>query len=343
MNKQKQTFDNKTILVCGGAGFIGSHFVRYLLGKYKRIKVINVDLLTYAGNKANLRDIENDPRYRFFKTDIVDVAAINRIMKNERPGVIINFAAESDNNKAVWSPIDFAKTNAYGTAVLLEIARKNKIKRFHHISTCEVFGELPLNSKKKFKESSPFLPRTPYNASKAAADHIVKSYFHTFGYPVTISHCCNNYGTHQFPEKVIPVFVIKALKNQPLPVFKSSNNRREWIHVLDHCQAIDLILQKGKIGQSYNIGSGYERSIRQLANDILRLMKKTQNSIKIVADRPGHDTRYLLDSTKIKDLGWRPKVIWEQGLKETIGWYVNNPGWWKPLLKKSHSRELASR
>lgn len=325
------------MLVTGGAGFIGSHFIRQVLGENAYDRVVNVDLLTYCGNPANNADVEKDSRYRFYQADIGDYRAMERIIKKERVQTIVNFAAESDNNKAVSSPIDFTRTNALGMAVLLEVARKNGVKRLHHISTCEVFGQLSLHSKNKFKESSPLLPRTPYNASKASADHLVKSYWHTFGLPVTISHCANNYGTHQFPEKVIPVFAIKALRNQPLPLFKSSKNKREWIHVLDHCRAISLILKKGKIGEAYNIGTGLEKSVADLADDILRVLEKPSTLKQIVPDRPGHDTRYLLDSSKVRRLGWKPQMAWDQGLKETIEWYVKNPLWWKPLLVKSHS------
>ena len=300
--------------------------------------MVNVDLLTYAGNLENLKDVAKNPRYKFYKADIGDYKAMSVILKREGVDTIVNFAAESDNNKAVHSPIDFARTNAFGTAVLLEAARQCNVKRFHHISTCEVFGQLPLSSGASFSETSPLKPRTPYNASKAASDLIVKSYHHTFGLPITISNCSNNYGTHQFPEKVIPVFVIKALKNQPLPVFKSSGNKREWLHVLDHCRAIDLILQKGKIGETYNIGSSLEKTIDQIADQILKILKKPKTMKETVPDRPGHDTRYLLNCRKIrKELGWEPKVRWEDGLRETVEWYKNNPDWWRPLLAKSNS------
>lgn len=327
----------KNILVTGGAGFIGSHFIRYLINKYSRINIVNVDLLTYCGNPENVKDVSKNPRHKFYKADIGDGKSMTAILKKHKIDTVVNFAAESDNNKAVLSPIDFTKTNALGTHGLLEAARQAEVKRFHHISTCEVFGQLPLESKNKFKEDSPFKPRTPYNASKASADHIVKSYYHTYRMPVTISHCSNNYGTHQFPEKVIPVFAIKALKNQLLPIFKSSANKREWIHVLDHCRAIDLILKKGRIGESYNVGTGLEKSVDQIADDILAILKKPKNLKKIVPDRPGHDTRYLLDSRKIKKLGWQPQIKWQKGFRETIKWYEDNPKWWQPLLKKSHS------
>ena len=327
----------KNVLVTGGCGFIGSHFIRYLINKYPQINVINIDLLTYCGNLENIKDVAVNPRYKFYKTDIGNYDVVNRVLKDHQIDCVVNFAAESDNNKAVHSPVDFTRTNALGTAILLEAVRQNGVKRFHHISTCEVFGQLPLKSKSKFLETSPYKPRTPYNASKASGDLIAKSYFHTFGLPVTMSYCANNYGTHQFPEKVIPVFVLRALMNEPLPVFKSSGNKREWIHVSDHCRAIDAILEKGIIGESYNIGTGLEKTVTNIADDILEILKKPKTLKKIIPDRPGHDSRYLLDSKKIKKLGWKPTIKWNDGLAETVSWYKNNSQWWRPLLAKSHS------
>lgn len=329
----------KTVLVTGGAGFIGSHFVRYYLKAHPTARVINVDALKYAGNLENLRDVKKNKRYAFYKANICDFKTIDKILKKEKPDVIINFAAESDNNKAIDSPLDFVKTNVLGTATLLEAARANETRRFHHISTCEVFGQLPLTGRSSFSENSPYAPRTPYNASKAAANHVVSAYFHTFGTPVTISHACNNYGTHQFPEKVIPVFSTRALQDEPLPVFKSSKNKREWLHVLDHCHAIDLVLEKGKVGESYNIGSGEEKTVDDLVTGILKILKKPTTLKKIIPDRPGHDTRYLLNSTKMRKLGWKPTIKWEAGLRETVLWYKNNSTWWKPLLNKSHAKK----
>lgn len=327
----------KNILVTGGAGFIGSHFIKYLLKKYKNIHVVNVDILSYCANPENVREIAKDKRYKFYKADIANYKLMSEIMKKNKIDCVVNFAAESNNNKALISPIDFAKTNALGTAVLLEVARRNKVKRFHHISTCEVYGQLPLSSRAMFRETSPLQPRTPYNASKAAAEHIVRSYYHTFGLPITLSNCANNYGPNQFPENIIPVFTIKALMNKQMPLFKSKHNKREWIHVLDHCSGIDLILQKGNIGESYHIGTGLEKSVEEIANTILKILNKSRSLKIIVPDRAGHDTRYLLDSGKIqKKLGWKPKIKWEKGIHETVEWYRANSKWWKPLLKKSH-------
>lgn len=327
----------KNILVTGGCGFIGSHFIRYLINKYPKINVVNVDLLTYCGNSENVKDIAKNFRYKFYKASIGDLRAMSRILRNHRIDCIVNFAAESDNNKAINSPIDFARTNVLGTAILLEAARQVGIKRFHHISTCEVFGQLPLKSKSKFLETSPYKPRTPYNATKASGDLIVKAYYHTFNLPITISYCANNYGTHQFPEKVIPVFALRALMSQSLPIFKSSNNKREWIHVTDHCRAVDLILEKGIVGETYNIGTGFEKTISNIADDILAILNKPKTMKKVVPDRLGHDSRYLLDSSKIIRLGWRSIIEWDKGLTETVKWYENNQAWWGPLLIRSNA------
>jgi dTDP-glucose 4,6-dehydratase len=328
----------KSILVTGGSGFIGSHFIRHVLAVRPDWKVVNIDVLSYAGNVENNADYKDHPQYHFYPADIGDLETMCDILEKENIDTIINFAAESDNNKAVNSPLDFVQTNALGTATLCEAARICTIKRLHHISTCEVFGQLELGEVTAFTESSPYRPRTPYNASKASADHMVMSYFHTYGLPVTISYCANNYGTHQFPEKIIPVFIAKALAYQPLPMFASKNNKREWIHVSDHCKALLLILEKGAIGETYNIGTGVEKSIEDIADAILHATKTPATLKTTVPDRPGHDARYLLNSTKIAhELGWMPEVIWEKGLEETVAWYIANKAWWEPLLAMSHS------
>lgn len=326
---------NMKLLVTGGAGFIGSNFIRYWLAKYPNDQVVNLDLLTYAGNLANLKDIEKNPNYKFVNGDIGDLESNKRLLKDEKIDVVVNFAAESHNGRAMVEPDIFVKTNVLGTQMLLEAAKDAGLERFHHISTCEVFGDLDLNEKRAFKENDPYMPKTPYNASKAGANHEVMAYYHTFKLPVTISHCANNYGPYQFPEKVIPRFITNALQNQELPLFKSSQNRREWLHTLDHCQAIDLIIKKGKVGEAYNIGSGVEKSVEEIAQAVLRRLNKPDSLKVYVEDRPGHDRRYLLDTTKIKaELGWQPEIEFESGIDQLVDWYVKNESWWRPLLGK---------
>jgi dTDP-glucose 4,6-dehydratase len=327
------------ILVTGGAGFIGSNFICYILEKYPDYRIVNLDLLTYAGNPDNLKIIENNLNYKFIKGDIGDLEKNKKLLKEERVEVIVNFAAESHNGRAMTEPDIFVKTNVLGTQMLLEAARLfGGIKRFHHISTCEVFGDLELDEDRAFVETDPYLPKTPYNAAKASANHEVMAYFHTFGLPVTISHCSNNYGPYQFPEKLIPRFITNALNDQSLPLFKSSNNKREWLHTEDHCRAIDLIIHKGKVGEAYNIGSGIEKSIEEIADAVLSRLEKTATLKTYVEDRPGHDRRYLLDISKIKkELGWQPEINFEKGLDEVVDWYIKNEWWWKPLLGKGYA------
>ena len=328
------------LIVTGGAGFIGSNFIRYWLEKYLEDEIINLDVLTYAGNLDNLKDIENNKNYRFVKGDICDFELVENLVKEFKPDYIVNFAAESHNSWAVINPTIFFKTNLLGTQNLLEVCRKNKVPRFHHISTCEVYGDLALDSKEKFTEENHYKPNTPYNASKAAADLAVRAYFKTFNLPVTISNCCNNYGPYQFPEKIISLFTTNLLENKKVPLYKNSQNKREWIHVLDHCKAIDLILKKGKIGETYNVGTEVEKSIEDITEIILRSLNKDESMKEYVEDRPGHDRRYLLDSSKIKkELGWTLKISFEEGIKETIEWYRNNRVWWEPLKNKKLVQE----
>ncbi len=328
------------LLVTGGAGFIGSNFIHYWLKNHSEDDILNMDALTYAGNLENLLDIEKNPRYKFTQGDIADFKFVDDAIKNFKPDAIINFAAESHNSYAILNPTIFFRTNLMGTQTLLEVARKNKVPRFHHISTCEVYGDLSLESNEKFTEESPYRPRTPYNASKAASDLAVRAYFETFHLPVTISNCSNNYGHYQFPEKLIPLFATNLLNNKQIPLYKNSLNKREWLHVADHCKAIDLILSKGRIGETYNIGSGVEKNVEEIADIILKNLGMPAEMKTYIEDRPGHDRRYLLDSAKISgELGWKPEVSFENGISETIQWYKNNREWWKDLEGRSPVKE----
>ncbi|HXG76731.1 MAG TPA: dTDP-glucose 4,6-dehydratase [Gaiellaceae bacterium] len=329
------------ILVTGGAGFIGSNFVHYWLERYPEDRVVVLDLLTYAGNRENLASVED--RIGFVHGDIGDLELTTALLRDERIDAIVNFAAESHNSLAVLDPGLFARTNVLGTQLLLEAARSVGVGRFHHISTCEVYGDLPLDSDERFSEDSPYRPRTPYNASKAAADHYVRAYHETFGLPVTITNCANNYGPFQFPEKVIPLFTTNALDDLPLPMYASTQNRREWLHVRDHCAAIDLVLRRGREGATYNVGSNVEATIEEVADLVLELTGKPASLKTIVPDRPGHDRRYLLDATRIREeLGWEPQVGWREGLAETVRWYAEHREWWEPLKKRAPVEESAA-
>ncbi len=326
------------LLVTGGAGFIGTNFIRYWLRHYSNDAVINLDRLTYAGDLSNLTDIAEThcpKRYKFAHGDILDSTFVEDVLKTEHPDVIVNFAAESHNSRAILHPRRFFETNVMGTQVLLDAARQYGVQRFHHISTCEVYGELPLDSPHTFSESAPYRPQTPYNASKAAADHLVNAYFHSFGMPITISNCANNYGPYQHPEKLIPLFTTNAIQNLPLTLYQSSHNRREWLHVEDHCRAIAAVIERGKIGETYNVGSGIEKSIEEISDFILDTLGKPQQLKTYVPDRPGHDCRYLLDSQKIThEVGWEPRIPFEEGMRETIRWYVENKEWWQAIQQK---------
>ncbi len=328
------------LLVTGGAGFIGSNFARYWIAAHPDDRVVVFDKLTYAGNRANLSDLEG--QVGFVHGDICDLDAVTRTLGNESIDTVVNFAAESHNSLAVLDPGRFFGTNVLGTQTLLEASRRGDLARFHHISTCEVYGDLDLDSGESFTEESPYRPRTPYNASKAGADHAVRAYYESFELPVTITNCCNNYGPYQFPEKVIPLFTVQALDDQPLPMYASTKNRREWLHVDDHCRAIEAVLLDGEIGETYNVGSGVERSIEEIADVVLASLGKPADLKTIVPDRPGHDRRYLLDSSKIRaKLGWEPGVPFEQGLVDTVAWYVEHRDWWEPLRDRAPVEETA--
>jgi dTDP-glucose 4,6-dehydratase len=327
------------LLVTGAAGFIGSNFVRDRLERRPDDYIVAFDLLTYAGNRESLPD-----EIPFVQGDIADFELVEQMLRDEQIDVVVNFAAESHNSLAVVDPGRFFRTNVIGTQTLLEAARRCEVARFHHVSTCEVYGDLPLDSDETFSEDSPYRPRTPYNASKAGADHAVRAYFETYGLLITITNCSNNYGPYQFPEKVIPLFTANALDDKPLPLYASTQNKREWLHVLDHCRAIELVLDRGEPGETYNVGSGVEKSIEEIADAVLEHTGKPASLKTIVPDRPGHDRRYLLDSTKIREqLGWREETGWEDGIAQTVVWYAENREWWEPLRDRAPVDEAAWR
>ena len=329
------------LLVTGGAGFIGSNFVRHWLAGHPDDHVVVYDLLTYAGERRSLEEVED--RIVFVLGDICDAELAERTLREERIDTIVNFAAESHNSLAVVDPGRFFRTNVIGTQTLLEAARRAGTQRFHHVSTCEVYGDLALDSRDVFTEESPYRPRTPYNASKAAADHAVRAYQETYGLPVTISNCSNNYGPYQFPEKVIPLFVTNALDDRPLPLYASTANKREWLHVDDHCRAIELVLERGGVGETYNVGSGVEKTIEEIASLVLELTEKPASLKSIVPDRPGHDRRYLLDSTKLRrELGWEPAIAFGAGVAETVRWYAGNRDWWEAMKGRAPVEEAAA-
>ena len=327
------------MLVTGAAGFIGSNFVRYWRERHADDHVVAYDALTYAGNRENLEGVD----VPFVHGDIADGEVATSTLRDEQIDVIVNFAAESHNSYAIVNPGAFFRTNVIGTQTLLEAARQVGIKRFHHVSTCEVYGDLPLDSDDVFTEETPYRPRTPYNASKAGADHAVRAYHETYELPVTITNCSNNYGPYQLPEKVIPLFTTNALDDEPLPLYASTANKREWLHVLDHCRAIELVLERGRIGETYNVGSGVEKTIAEIADAVLAALDKPNSLKTIIPDRPGHDRRYLLDSSKLRrELGWRDEIGFDEGLEETVRWYADNRDWWEPLKGRAPVAESSA-
>ncbi len=325
------------LFVAGGAGFIGSNYIRCRFRKFPADSILNYDLLTYAGNIENLKDIENsDFKYSFVRGDICDAQKVRETLKKFNPDAIINFAAESHNSYSVIDPGVFFRTNVIGTQTLLESARKENIPRFHHISTCEVYGDMDLDEVNSFTENSPYRPKTVYNASKASADHAVRAYNNVYGLNATITVCCNNYGPYQFPEKLIPLFLTNIFRGKKIPIYKNSLNKREWLFVEDHCHAVDLVLEKGMPGHTYNIGSSVEKSVEDIAALLLMATSSSESLKTYVEDRPGHDRRYLLDSSKIKkELGWKPVTGFDEGLDATVKWYRQNRLWWENASKKS--------
>lgn len=316
----------KTYLVTGGAGFIGSNYIRYMLKKHKDVEIINLDKLTYAGNLDNLKDIEEDSRYTFIKGDICDEVLVNQIMTGV--DVVVNFAAESHVDRSIGAPDDFIRTDVFGTFVLLEAARTNKIEKFIQISTDEVYGSIDKGS---FTENDPLMPSSPYSASKTGADRLAFSYFVTYDLPVIVTRCSNNFGPFHYPEKLIPLFVTNAIENKSLPIYGDGKNVRDWIYVEDHCDGVEFVCQNGKLGEVYNIGGGNEKTNLEITERILKKLEKPQSLMTHVKDRLGHDRRYSIDCSKIADLGWKPKHEFEEALDKTITWFMENRWWWEKL------------
>ncbi|MBI5731779.1 MAG: dTDP-glucose 4,6-dehydratase [Candidatus Magasanikbacteria bacterium] len=326
------------LLVGGGAGFIGSNFVRYMLKKYPDYRMVNYDKLTYAGNLDNLRDVENNPNYKFVQGDITDLEKLNEVMKENEIDYVINFAAETHVDRSIHGGCkDFVLTNTLGVQMILDAVRLNNVQKFVNVSTDEVYGALKLDEDREFTESTPIWPNMPYAAAKAGGDLMCNAYFVTHKTPVIVTHCSNNYGPYQFPEKIIPFFVFKLLKNEEVPVYGDGLNIRDWIQVTDHCAALDLLLHKGASGEVYNIGVDNERSNLEVTKMILEIMGKGEEMIEYVTDRPGHDRRYAIDASKIAALGWRPdypREKFKQGLRETVEWYQNNTEWVEKIWQK---------
>jgi dTDP-glucose 4,6-dehydratase len=318
------------ILVTGGAGFIGSNFILHMMNSHPDIEVLNLDVLTYAGNLDNLKGVDKNPLYTFIRGDICDPEIVNAILDRHKIDVIVHFAAESHVDRSITKASEFVRTNVLGTHNLLECTRHRPIDRFIHISTDEVYGSIMKGS---FKERDTLSPSSPYSASKAGSDLLALSYFTTYKLPVIITRCTNNFGPYQYPEKLIPLFVTNLIAGKKVPVYGTGKNIRDWIHVNDHCRAIEFLLKKGIFGEIYNIGGGNEKTNIEITERILRLLKKDESFIEHVADRPGHDFRYSLDCSKLLKLGWSPRYSFEEGLKDTVEWYLRNEWWWKPLQK----------
>ena len=322
------------IIVTGGAGFIGGNFVHYMLGAHPEDRIICLDCLTYAGNLETLAPVMDNPRFRFCKVDITDREAVYRVFEEEHPDVVVNFAAESHVDRSIENPGVFLNTNIMGTQVMMDACRKYGITRYHQVSTDEVYGDLPLDRPDLFfTEETPIHTSSPYSASKASADLLVQAYHRTFGLPVTISRCSNNYGPYHFPEKLIPLMIANALYDKELPVYGEGLNVRDWLYVEDHCRAIDLIIRKGKVGEVYNIGGHNEMRNIDIVKIILKELGKSEDLIRYVADRKGHDMRYAIDPTKIhRELGWLPETKFADGIKKTIKWYLENREWWEKII-----------
>ncbi len=327
------------ILVTGGAGFIGGNFVHHMVNKYPQDQIVNLDLLTYAGNLETLKPVEDKPNYSFVKGDIADEPFVMELFEKERFDIVVNFAAESHVDRSITDPGIFVQTNVMGTRVLLDASRKYGVKRYHQVSTDEVYGDLPLDRPDLFfTEETPLHTSSPYSSSKASADLFVLAYYRTYGLPVTISRCSNNYGPYHFPEKLIPLIISRALADEELPVYGKGENVRDWLHVSDHCEAIDLIIHNGRVGEIYNVGGHNERTNLEVVKTILKALDKPESLIRFVTDRPGHDRRYAIDPTKLEtELGWKPKYTFDTGIRQTIDWYLNNREWWEHIISGEYA------
>ena len=323
-----------TIIVTGGAGFIGSNFIYYMLGKYPDYRIVCIDCLTYAGNMSTLKDALQNKNFRFVKASITDKETVEKVFEEEKPDMVVNFAAESHVDRSIEDPSVFLKTNILGTQVMMDACRKYGIRRYHQVSTDEVYGDLPLDrSDLFFTEDTPIHTSSPYSSSKAGADLLALAYYRTFGLPVTISRCSNNYGPFHFPEKLIPLMIINALHDKPLPVYGTGENVRDWLYVEDHCKAIDLIIHNGRVGEVYNVGGHNEMRNIDIVKLICHELNKPESLITFVSDRKGHDLRYAIDPTKIStELGWYPETKFADGIKKTINWYLDNKPWWEEII-----------
>lgn len=327
------------IIVTGGAGFIGGNFIHYVIKKHPDDRIVCLDKLTYAGNLSTLAPVMESPAFRFVRADICDREAVYRLFEEEHPNMVVNFAAESHVDRSIEDPGIFLRTNIMGTATLMDACRKYGIRRYHQVSTDEVYGDLPLDRPDLFfTEETPIHTSSPYSSSKASADLLALAYHRTYGLPVTISRCSNNYGPYHFPEKLIPLMISRALADESLPVYGTGENVRDWLHVSDHCEAIDLIIHKGREGEIYNVGGHNERTNLEVVKTILKALDKPESLIKYVTDRPGHDRRYAIDPTKLEtELGWKPKYNFDTGIQQTIRWYLDNQDWWKHILSGEYS------
>lgn len=351
-NKVELTRSPRKVMITGGAGFIGANFVHYWCSTYPADRVVVIDALTYAGNRKTLTSLDSNPNFRFIQGDICDRALIDALLQEEEIDTLVHFAAESHVDRSILGPAAFVQTNVVGTFTLLEAFRQHWQKRgklesdrFHHVSTDEVYGSLGPNDP-AFSETTPYAPNSPYSATKAGSDHLVRAYHHTYGLPTSMTNCSNNYGSYHYPEKLIPLMVINILLGKPLPVYGDGQNVRDWLYVEDHCSAIDTVIHNGMLGETYNVGGNNEVKNIDLVRHICRLMdematdlpvRPSEKLITFVKDRPGHDRRYAIDATKIRtQLGWTPSVTVEEGLRRTVRWYLDNPQWWQPLLSEEY-------